>query len=231
MVIKNKKNINSLVKMQTNCQLTCMVDCEMKSVGRLLVELLNKNDKELDLFVEKHTLLLSQLRDKMNQVTDTNHKHDLKVNETNLLQLQNALPSIKKSLVMVNDTLPKEVTDMIEKSSSEDMTKHGIVKWYEEIMECLSWTLLRPSKVKHTMESMAKLIKSIQDYIKNVSLSTDKKNDLLILWKNLKNVLYFLYTFTGKSNMTGKRMSKKQCMKNDMKWVKRSNRARGYCRK
>lgn len=208
--------------MLTNCVVSQMVECEMKSVGMLIISLLHK-ESVLDLFVQKHKMLLHHIEDKLKSVQEDVHKHDLMVYQRKLLKLQNSLPFIQSVLSNVDvDSFPSSLSDMVSNSTQEDMTMYGIICCYEKMLECISWVLLDPTKMEHKMSSLAKLIRGIQDYIKNVTLSNDKKNDLLIMWTNLKHILQFLEAFNKKSlSMQGKhkRIPRKTCKK------------KGYCRK
>ena len=97
-------------------------------------------------------------------------------------------------------------------------------------MECISWALLGKKPLSHSIESLCKVIRGYEQKVGIPGLSKDKKDDILIKWKNAKLMLGFLMKFNQAVPMMGMRTTKKSCMKKGMMYVKRS-RNKAYCRK
>ena len=231
----------------TNCAISHMVESELKHVGYLLLVLLrNENPNELNEFVARHTILLSKIDEKQKNVVDPIHVDDLKIERSVLLKLQNALPSLKQAVadaprLDANGNLPNEYEAKISAVQGKEKTMHEIWHCYKHCLECLAWRLLS-GKLLEAMDELCELIKSIQLKVSVAGISKDKKDDLLIMWKNAKLILSLVMKLAQanpKSNdmlqVMGKRtksMSKKQCARKSMKWVKRakSGRNKSYCR-
>lgn len=224
----------------TNHDLYEMVRCEMNSIGCLMLQLIKgESSNALNEFVDKHTQLLNKLNEKKSAVVDPIHSSDLDIEIRNLQDLQSALPTLQNVILNTpkldaENKLPKEMEAAIQKVTVHDMTLYNIFDWHEKIMECLSWALLGKKSLTHKIESLCKVIRGYEQKVGIKGLSKDKKDDILIKWKNAKLMLGFLMTFNQAAVPTmGMRMSRKSCMKKGMMYVKRSSskRNKAYCRK
>jgi hypothetical protein len=223
-----------------NCDLTEMVRREMNAVGWLILQLIKgESPNALNAFVDKHTQLLTKLNEKRSVVVDPIHSSDLDIEIRNLQDLQAALPTLQNVILNTpkldaENKLPKEMEAAIQKVIVHDMTLHNLCDWHKKIMECLSWTLLGKKSITHKIDSLCKVIRGYEKKVGIRGLSKDKKDDILIKWKNAKLMLGFLMTFNQAAVPTmGMRMSRKSCMKKGMMYVKRSSskRNKAYCRK
>lgn len=223
----------------TNCDLAEMVRLEMNSVGCLILELIkDESPNALNAFVDKHTHLLNKLIEKKSIVKDPVHLSDLDIEIRTLQDLQKAIPTLQKVISNTpklddENKLPKEMEEAIQKVNVHDMTIHSLYCWQKEIMECLSWTLLGKASLSHLIESLCKVIRGYEQKVGIQGLSKDKKDDILIKWKNAKLMVGFLMKFNKTVNMMGIRMSRKSCMKKGKMYVARSSskRNKAYCRK
>jgi hypothetical protein len=223
----------------TNCDLAEMVQWEMNSVGWLILQLIkDESPNALNAFVDKHTQLLAKLNEKKSAVVEPIHSSDLGIEIRNLQDLQTALPTLQQVIsstpkLDAENKLPQEMEAVIQKVIVHDMTLHSLYCWQKEIMECISWSLLGKKPLSHSIESLCKVIRGYEQKVGIPGLSKDKKDDILIKWKNAKLMLAFLIKFNQAVPMMGIRMSKKSCVKKGMVYVKRSSskRNKAYCRK
>ena len=223
----------------TNCDLSEMVQCEMDSVGFLILDLINgANASVLNAFVDKHTQLLVKLNEKKSAVAEPIHSEDIKIEIRNLNDLQASLPTLQQVIsstpkLDTDNKLPPVMESKIQQVIIHDMTLHCLCDWQKYIMESVSWALLGQDSIKDKIESLCEIIRGYEQKVGIPGISKDKKDDILIQWKNAKLMLGFLIKFNEAVPTLGMRMSRKSCLKKGMVHVKRSSskRNKAYCRK
>lgn len=78
------------------------------------------------------------------------------------------------------------------KEEEECFTFHGLNKWYKREFENLGWMILAKNKgmtekLEHYKKSLQHLKSELESKLKKTK-DTDKKDDILIMWKNV-NIL------------------------------------------
>ena len=185
----------------TNCAISSMVEHEMKHASILILTLLRGDDPNaLDHFVEKHMLLLERIEAKLREVHDAMHVDDLNIERQQLINLQNALPMIKKKIQGV-----KTHGIVNAEGKAKDMSIHCLIHWYQCAMEKIIWVVLYPEKISHALQELGVLVHSIHKKSMLKGITMDQKDDLHIMESNA-NLLYAFVnslkymSFTGMNN-------------------------------
>jgi len=189
----------------TNCSISHMVEHEMKHAGYLILSLLRSDDPHaLDRFVDKHTRLLSRIEEKQRTVQDAIHVDDLKIEKENLMHVQAALPLIQQKVQTVRRKGRIEV-----EGYDKAMTMHGLVCWYEHVLDKLIWVVLHPEKVQHCLHEMGTLVHSIRAKSMLYGITPDQHDDLTIMEANASMLYSFVSELSSAEFQGRKRSSKK----------------------